>query len=342
MLLAVAGLGWWAWRVLPSRRKERAEIRVTRARLTARIARLGADIATLSPGDDSVARRQLAEAAERHATARALFDQTDTLEEASAVAATLADGDVLADQVRTRLRLPRRRRSAANPGKVAPRAELDRDASPSGDLWQTPVPVRPLPQRRWTVFVPLSIIALITAPVLYQVVSEERQRALGSAREATVNRWRAMVDYLAPVALAAVALFVGLLVLVSVVRRRHARRAELGTARTAADSAVSRVAAQLTRSTSGDGDAVGGMSSQYIALVGEFNDARSIEDFDRIVDQADRLTGHAIRAARRRSLRWAVLVKSVKARDDRLQRRLIWAAILLPLIVCVVSKLWSR
>lgn len=108
LLLGVGALAWWSRNTAKARLTDLRAVRVGRAEILAEMARLAADIHGLEPGDDGVARRRLAEAAERYATAGMLYDEADTPEEVTAVKRTLAEGLVLAGEVRDRLTRSRR------------------------------------------------------------------------------------------------------------------------------------------------------------------------------------------------------------------------------------------
>ena len=113
-----------------SRRQAARELQGYRADVESLYDRLGADVATLRPGDDAVARQALADAAERYNATGALLSQADTPGEFEAARRTVAEGLAAARVARTRLGLdpgpdvppppgsgPQLQAAAAGPGR---------------------------------------------------------------------------------------------------------------------------------------------------------------------------------------------------------------------------------
>ncbi len=106
VLIGGGSLMFWARRTRRERIASATSLATSGAETQSRLAKLGADLHDLDPGDDLISARRLADAAERYATARDLHDRADTPEEFEAVIATLVEGEAYTDVVRDRLGLP--------------------------------------------------------------------------------------------------------------------------------------------------------------------------------------------------------------------------------------------
>ena len=101
-MLGIGGGGLFYAR---SRRKRAAAQQGARADVESLYNRLGADVSTLSAGDDAVAKQALADAAERYSATGALLSQADTPGEFEAARRTVVEGLSAARVARTRLGL---------------------------------------------------------------------------------------------------------------------------------------------------------------------------------------------------------------------------------------------
>lgn len=103
--LGLAAAGGGAFLYSRSRRRRLTELESSRADVESLYNRLGSDVATLSGGDDQVARQALADAAERYNATGALMSQADTPGEFEAARRTAVEGLTAARVARSRLGL---------------------------------------------------------------------------------------------------------------------------------------------------------------------------------------------------------------------------------------------
>ncbi len=101
--LLAAGAGGLFY--LRSRKRTSKSLEGSRADVESLYSRLGADVASLAPGDDPVARQALADAAERYNATGALLSQADTPSEFVAARRTAVEGLTAARVARQRLGL---------------------------------------------------------------------------------------------------------------------------------------------------------------------------------------------------------------------------------------------
>ncbi|MCU1693910.1 MAG: hypothetical protein JWM64_3001 [Frankiales bacterium] len=104
-VLALLGIGGGGLYYARSRKRASRQMEGSRADVTSLYDRLGADVSTLSPGDDAVARQALADAAERYNATGALLSQADTPGEYEAARRTVVEGLAATRMARTRLGL---------------------------------------------------------------------------------------------------------------------------------------------------------------------------------------------------------------------------------------------
>lgn len=276
--LAVVAVGRWFLRAVPAQRAEQAQLQVARARLTAGIARLGADVANLDPGSDPVARRRLAEAAERLATARAIFEHADTPEEALTVATTLVEGTRSANQVRVRLGLPKRRLPATRSlRELVRRTRRTRRTPREVPRWERRGRIA-LGMMLWSVGVGFAILwhGFLSEPTGPQDLSQPRD---------PVSPGRLVVAWLPFAAVAVVTLYAVLRLLLSAVHRSRADLELLAARRAEAEALVARIAARLAEPAAARAPDVELVTTEYVRAVRQLADARTAGDFRAVTDR---------------------------------------------------------
>lgn len=276
--LAVAApiMGWRFVRAFPAEWDVAAQLRTGRARLAATIARLAADVSTLEPGKDPAARRQLADAAERLATARDLYERADTPEEVLAVATTLTEGTRSANRVRARLGLPKRKLPAMRRHRELVRRTRGKPR----------IEYRWARRERWLVRIAIAVSGGLFGTVWCYIFIDTAERPV------SLSRW-----FLAWLPLAGVAVAYGYDA-VSTVRRSWAKQDALTESYAAAEALLARIAGRLADPAAGRASDVEVVAEAYTEALERLAAARTVDDVQALTAELEVLISAAQGAER--------------------------------------------
>jgi hypothetical protein len=291
LAVAVSLVAWRVYRTVPAQRAAEAQLRIGRARLTAALARLAADVSTLDPGVDQAARRRLAAAAERLATARTLVEQADTPAETLAAAETLVEGTRAANHARARLGLPKRKLPALRRHRELVRRtrEVYREEPP----WER--------RARWAMRMMYWPLGVGYGVLWYYLVTEpisDGPAVLPAPPADPVSLGRYFLAWLPLAAVAVIVLRAVLLAMLSAVRRSEAELDVLGERRAEAEALLARVAARLADPAAAVAPDVEVVATAYVRAVEGLEAARTVGDIRAATEELRNLISAARAAGR--------------------------------------------